>query len=434
MNEKKLNKFRKDYETKIKKYRDRYYEKLVSKEFKYTTFIPNYNAILITITFLVNVIILIIFHGILGDIIALLLATFATLLTRYIIKEDDNLQNNDFTRAIHKMGYFSVEAYDDKLTEYLTGACGVYQTELEEIKRIYDIDHETTILYAQNNDRYYAWTNKNTLYLLNTKITEKPEVKEIHLDRIRYYRFDKTQKLVILNTDTENYYFQPMSLEDIEELLPNKDFQSRKKFETEEYINDFEEYIKKAKKELIEQEKSCSKKKRTARNTAIATLLIMIICLFLEYFLPQLKIICTIIPIIVICPYILHLNRYYREYFRIPKNNYEMLKTIREDRKHFNRFNELKVSLGVNNTGGVIYTKDGLQHLTWVKDDKFYIFLNEIQDKVKYMEFNLNDIEYFKQEETLCEIKTKDKKLIFKPCAGDVLKHILKGKEYKDTK
>ena len=50
------------------------------------------------------------------------------------------------------------------------------------------------------------------------------------------------------------------------------------------------------------------------------------------------------------------------------------------------------------------------------------------------MVFELNDVEYFKQEETLCEIKTKDKKLIFKPCAGDVLKDILKGKEYKDTK
>lgn len=434
MNEKKLNKFRKDYETKIKKYRDRYYEKLNSKEYKYTTFIPNYNAILITITFIINVVLLIIFHGVIGDIIALLLATTATLVTRYIIKEDDNLQNNDFTRAIHRMGYLSVEAYDDKLSEYLTGAAGVYQTELEELKKIYNLDHETTILYAQNNDRYYAWTNKNSLFFLNTKITEKPEVKEIHLDRVRYYRFDKTQKLVIINTDTENYYFLPMSLEDIEELLPNKDFHERKKFEIEEYINDFEEYVKKAKKELIEQEKSCTKKKRTARNTAIITLLVMIACLFLEYFFPVLKIICTIIPILAIFPYILHLNRYCREYFRIPKNNYEMLKAISENRQHFNRFNELKVSLGVYNTGGVIYTKDGFQYLTWVKDDKFYLFLNQIQDKVKYMEFKLDDVEYFKQEETHCEIKTKDKKLIFKPCAADVLKDILKGKEYKDTK
>ena len=84
MNDKKVKKFINDYETKIKKLRDRYYEKVNSKEFKDTTFTPNYNAISITITLIVCTLILIFFHGIIGDIIALIIATLSTIITSYL--------------------------------------------------------------------------------------------------------------------------------------------------------------------------------------------------------------------------------------------------------------------------------------------------------------------------------------------------------------
>lgn len=436
MNDKKIKQFVKEYETKIKKLRDRYYEKVNSKEFKDTTNTPNYNAISIIITLIVCTFILIFWHGIVGDIISLILATLSIVITRYIIKEDDNLQNNDFIRAIRKAGYMTIEAYDEKLSEYVTGPCGVYKTELEELKDIYNVDDDTDILYAQNNDRYYAWRNnsKKTIYLLNTKITEKPEVKSIHEDRVRYYRFDKTQKLIILKTDIEDYYFLPRSLEEIEELFPGKDFKSSKSSEPEEYINDFEKYISKVRKEIENKEKSCSKKKAVARNSAITLILIMITCIILEYLIPKLSIITTIIPIISLIPYALNLSRYSREYFRIPKNEYELIQALNNDRNNINRFNELKVSLGIDNTSDVIYTKDAYQYQTWVRNGYFHLFQNVIQSNVVYIVVKVDDIEYFKPEETQCSIKFKNKNLIFKPCAADIFEKIIPNKNYNKEK
>lgn len=432
MNDKKAKKFLNEYETKIKKLRDRYYEKVHSKEYKDTTFSPNYNAISIVVTLVICTIILIFLHGFIGDIIALLLATSSTIITRYIIKEDDNLQNNDFVRAIRRAGYLTIESYDEKLNEYVTGPCGIYKKELEDLKDIYNINQDTAVLYAQNNDRYYAWHNKekNTINFLNTKITEKPEVKSFHLDRVRYYRFDKTQKLIILKTDTEDYYFLPRSLEEIEELFPEKDFHSNKSFEPEECINDFETYIEKVRKEIENKEKSCNKKKIIARNSAIAIAAIMITCIIIETLIPKLMIVTIIIPILSLIPFSLNLSRFFREYFRIPKNKYEIIKTINNDRKNINRFNELKVSLAIDNTSQVVYTKEGDQYLTWVRNGYFHLFLNVIQFNVIYIVVKVDDVEYFKPEETVCTVKLKNKKIAFKPCAADIFKNVIPNKCY----
>lgn len=432
MKDKKIEKFRTDYETRIKKYRDRYYEKLQSKEYKYTGHKINYNAIAIVISVVISTIILALFRNIVGDVVALLFATLSTILTRYIIKENDNLQNNDFTRAIRKLGYFTVEKYDEKLSEYLTGPCGVYKTELEELKRVYNIDDDTTILYAQNNDRFYAWNNKekSILYLLNTKITEKPEVRQFPTDKIRYYRLDKTQKVVVIKTDGEDYYFMPKSYDDIEQLLPGKEFHKSQTFEPEKYINDFELYIHDVKTEMEEKERSCSKKKAIAKNTAIATLIITITTCILEHFIPQIEIFCVLARIAIIIPYINNLNRYYREKFRIPKNEYEIIKALNDDRENINHFHELKVSLAIDNTSDVIYTKEGQQYLAWTKNGYFHLFLNIIYFNVVYIVIKTEDVEYYKREEKECIVKFKDKTLTFKPCAEDVFKKILANKDY----
>lgn len=433
MNDKKVKKFINEYETKIKKLRDRYYEKVNSKEYKDTTFSPNYNAISIVATLVICAIILIFFHGFIGDIAALIIATSSIIITRYIIKEDDNLQNNDFVRAIRRAGYLTIEEYDEKLNEYVTGPCGIYKKELEDLKDIYNINQDTSILYTQNKDRYYAWYNKEkkTINFLNTKITEKPEVKSFHLDRVRYYRFDKTQKLIILKTDTEDYYFLPRSLEEIEELFPGKDFHSTKSFEPEEYIRDFETYIAKVRKEIEDKEKSCSKKKIIARNSAIAIAAIMITCIIIETLIPKLTIITMIIPILSLIPYSLNLSRFFREYFRIPKNEYEIIKAINNDRKNINRFNELKVSLAIDNTSQVVYTKEGDQYLTWVRNGYFHLFLNVIQPNVIYIVVKVDDVDYFKPEETVCTVKLKNKKIAFKPCAADIFEKVIPNKCYK---
>ena len=432
MKDKKIEKFRIEYETKIKKYRDRYYEKIQSKEYKYTGHKINYNAISITITILVATLVLLLARNFIGDIIALLIAIISTIITRYIIKENDNLQNNDFTRAIRKAGYFTIEAYEEKLSEYLTGPCGVYKTELEELKRVYNIDDDTTILYAQNNDRYYAWNNKDKsiLYLLNTKITEKPEVRQYPMDKIRYYRLDKTQKVVIIKTDGEDHYFLPKSYEEIEILIPGKEFHKSQTFEPEKYINDFELYIHKVKTKMEEREKSCTKKKTIAKNTAIATILIMITTSILEHFIPAIEIFGVIARIAIIIPFINNLNRYYREKFRIPKNEYEIIKALNEDRENINRFHELKVSLAIDNTSDVIYTKEGQQYLAWTKNGYFHLFLNIIYFNVVYIVVKTQDVEYYKKEEKECIVKLKDRTLTFKPCAEEVFSRILANKDY----
>lgn len=434
MKEKKIKKFKNDYETKVKKARDAYYQKLQSKEYKYLTRKVNYNAISILITFIICAIILLIFKSIIADIIALIIATVSTIITRYVIKEDDNLQNNEYTRTIRKLGYYTIEEYEDKLTEYLTGTSGIYNQELEDLKRTHNITKETTILIAQNNDRYYAWTNtgKTLLYLLNTKISEKPEVKTYNLDYLRYYRLDKTQRIIIIKTDTEDLYFQENSLEGIKELLPGKEFHEVKTFEPEKYIDDFELYIHKQKIEIEKKESGCKKKKAVARNYAIASLAFMLTGSLLSSLIDnKIVILFDLTSTILLWPYIIKLNRYFREYFRIPKNDYEVLRYLNENREIINHFHELKVSLAIDSTSDVVYTEEGAQYLTWTKNGYFHVFMNMIYFNVVYMAIKVSDVEYFKSDKKECVIKLKDKTLTFRPEAEEVFQRILPNKDYK---
>lgn len=434
MKEKKIIKFKNDYETKVKKARDAYYKKLQSKEYKYLTRKINYNAISILITFFVCALLFISFKNIIIDISVIAIAFISTAITRYIIKEDDNLQNNDYTRTIRKLGYYSVEEYEEKLSEYLTGTCGVYYQELEDLKKIHNISKETPILIAQNNDRYYAWTNtgKTLLYLLNTKISEKPEVKTYNLDYIRYYRLDKTQRIIVVKTDTEDLYFNQSSIEEIKDLLPGKEFHEVKTFEPEKYIDDFELYIHKVKIELEKKEAGCNKKKAVARNYALTTFAIMITGSLLSTFTnDNIDIIFEILSIILLWPFIIKTNQFFREYFRIPKNDYEILNYLNDNREIINHFNELKVSLAIDSTSDVVYTNEGAQYLTWTKNGYFHVFMNMIYYNVVYMAIKTSDVEYYKADKNECIIKLKDKTLTFKPEAEEVFKRILPNKDYK---
>lgn len=434
MKEKKIRKFKNDYETKVKKARDAYYQKLQSKEYKYLTRKVNYNAISILVTFIICVILFISFKNIIADILVIVLAFIATAITRYIIKEDDNLQNNDYTRTIRKLGYYSVEEYEEKLTEYLTGTCGIYHQELEDLKKTHNITKDTPILIAQNNDRYFAWTNtgKTLLYLLNTKISEKPEVKTYNLDYIRYYRLDKTQRIIIIKTDAEDLYFNESSLEEVKDLLPGKEFHEVKTFEPEKYIDDFELYIHKVKIDLEKKEAGCNKKKAVARNYALATFAIMITGSLLSTFTNNyVDIIFDILSIILLWPFIIKTNQFFREYFRIPKNDYEVLRYLNDNREIINHFHELKVSLAIDSTSDVVYTHEGAQYLTWTKNGYFHVFMNMIYFNVVYMAIKTNDVEYYKADKHECIIKLKDKTLTFKPEAEEVFKRILPNKDYK---
>ena len=125
--------------------------------------------------------------------------------------------------------------------------------------------------------------------------------------------------------------------------------------------------------------------KTIAKNTAIATILIMITTSILEHFIPAIEIFGVIARIAIIIPFINNLNRYYREKFRIPKNEYEIIKALNEDRENINHFHELKVSLAIDNTSDVIYTKEGQQYLAWTKNGYFHLFLNIIYFNVVYI-------------------------------------------------
>ena len=42
----------------------------------------------------------------------------------------------------------------------------------------------------------------------------------------------------------------------------------------------------------------------------------------------------------------------------------------------------------------------------------------------------IDDVEYFKPEETACTVKLKNKKIIFKPCAAEIFENIIPEKNY----
>ena len=162
------------------------------------------------------------------------------------------IDKNEYLEAIRKYGYRSIEDYERKLKKFISGPEGYYNTLLLDLIEKYNINSSTKVIKTTNNEEYFVWSNKNKdkIYLLNTQINHKPEAKIIAVSNIRYFRVDPTNQNVIFKTHNELYTFKPETITVFNELIKNKRLENLKSFEPGTYINDYEIYMHKIKKNM----------------------------------------------------------------------------------------------------------------------------------------------------------------------------------------
>lgn len=431
MNNKRIKhkRFIEKYEKNVKLYRKNYYKNIIKNNTSSKIKVPFISFYLIPL--LIAIIILLVkeftLTGYIISLGALIIANILIKLLSIALKLENK---NKYLEEIKKQGFLTIEDYENKLKKYVTGPGGYYETLLNNLKTKYEINENTKKIYGINGEEYYIWTNnkQDKIYLLNSKTNEHPQISVIKMANIRYFREDKIKRTIILITDIEDYYFKPDSIDILNELLRNKRFENIQSFDPEEHINDFEIFMHNRKKQLSENNNNENEKLTNSINLLILFTIIIFLLYGLTYILTAYK---TIIHIITIFFIILFNNsiRNIISYKKITTDD-DWIKIINNDSECIERFNELKFALRIKDNYDKVYTKEGACYLTWVANGYFHVFLNLIYFNVVYMAIKTQDVTCYKTTNNTCEVKLKDKTLVFQKEAEHVFAKLLPNKDY----
>ena len=297
----------------------------------------------------------------------------------------------------------------------------------------YNINSSTKRIQTIKNEEYYIWSNKNKdkIYLLNTYPNQKPEAIIIPISNIRYFRVDQNTQNVIFKTDNKIYTFKPDTIIYFNELIKEKRLENIKKFEPGIYIDDYEIYMHKVKKNL-EKDNSIKKEKRDASlNNTVYLLIAIAIIIVITHIIPSISNITNIINILLIILLNLSVNGILNNQVKETKKaDNEIIRELNNNPEHIEVFKELKYVLGIKDTYDKVYTKEGAEYITWVANGYFHVFLNLIYFNSVYMAVKTSDVKYFKEDYNSCDIKLKDKTLEFTKQAKIVFDKILPNKDY----
>lgn len=418
------------YEKEIKEYRDKYYKNILSysnNQIQYPTILFYIIPILISI-----VILLISNFSIIGYIISYL----TIFITNYIIKllsKTLNLEiTNEYLEIIRRKGYPSIEEYEKKVKKIITGPNGYYQELLNNLIAKYHIDENTRKVYTTNGEEYYYWVNnkRDKIMLLNTKINKRPEVEVIQIGNIRYFRLDNTQKALIINTSTNDYFFKIESFDIFNEVIKEKRLENIKVFTPATYIDDFEIYMHSIKSEENKRNYEKEKKLSNYVNRILFCSISLAIIVALTIIIPDYKTIFNILNIAIII--LINTDLRSALSIKIPstKTDNEYIKELNSNPECIERFRELKFVLGIKPTYDSVYTTEGAEYKTWLANGYFHVFLNLIYFNTVYMSVKLSDVAYYKKDGNECIVKLKDKTLTFTSDAELVFKKILPNKDY----
>lgn len=421
-----------NYEKYISPLREEYYKNILQQD---SNNLPKSILFLINnLSFIISIIIILIGGFTTTSYIISLISILITNIIIKIISKTFNLEStNKYLAEIQKQGYFSIEDYEDKIRKYITGPTGYYQQQLDEIKAKYNINDQTTRKISTiGGDEYYIWSNakQDKINLLNTKPNKKPSIETIRIANVRYFRVDNERHCLILKTDIKIYHLKPESLPILNEIMKNKRLENIKNFTPDVYINDFELFMHRIKKEM--NTNSIYDNERLSNNISklIISLIFIIISIIIKNIIHSYQFILIIISIIAV----FILNNAFKEIisFKIKKtiNDEDAIKIINSDPECIDYFNELKYSLGISDQFDKIYTTENVCYLTWAANGYFHIFLNLIYFNVVYMAIKPSDIKYYKVDNKTCEIKLKDKTLVFEKDAASVFAKILPNKDY----
>lgn len=417
------------YEREIKKYRENYYKNILINS--------NKTAPPVIVFYIIPIIIALIIL-IMNDfsVVGYIIAIISTIILNYLIKLFSKALNldstNEFLESIKRIGYLSIEEYENKIKKYITGPDGYYQNLLNEIIKDYKINNDTRRIYTTSGEEYFIWTNKSKdkIMLLNSKTNKKPEIIVISISNIRYFRIDNIKKCIVLNTSTETYFFKQESLPIFNEIIKEKRLENIKTFNPATYIDDFEIYMHSIKSEEAKTIQDKTDRITLYVNQIVIALIFLIVVIILSYFLSDYSTILNIIGIILICIISIKLRNALSINIPKLKNDTQYIKELNRNPECIARFNELKYVLGIKESYDKVYTKEGAEYQAWLANGYFHIFLNFIYFNVVYMVVKLSDVAYYKKEGNECIVKLKDKTLVFTKDAENTFKKILPNKDY----
>lgn len=418
------------YEKEIKQYRDKYYKNIIQYSNTNTTY-PTVSFYLLPI--IVSILILILLNF---SIIGYLVSFLSIIVINYILKIITNTFKmeaiNEYKERLKKHGYFSIEDYENQIKKIITGPGGYYETLQQELIEKYSINQNTRRITTTSGEEYYLWTNstRDKIYLLNTRTTQKPEIKTIALADVRYFRIDHNKKSIIINTSKEDYFFKEDNLNIINEIMKEKRLENIKSFTPSIYIDDFEIYMHslKTEEEKINQEKI--KEISATTNIIIACVICLIIFVAITNIIEKYQVILHAANILSLTIISSKLRKVLSIKVNKNKGDIEYINELNTNQECIERFEELKYVLGISNSYDRIYSKEGAEYLTWIANGYFHVFLNVIYFNVVYMSIKVSDVTYYKVENKICEIKLKDKKLEFTSDAENAFKKILPNKDY----
>ena len=423
-------KFIETYEKKIKKYRQEYYNNFLTQKSPYSKGL--YVGLLFLPLIIAIITLLIGNFNIVSHIIALFLLILFNIIIKIVFKMFSLDEKNNYLNEIRKLGYFSIEDYEDKIRKYITGPNGYYDSLRNDIMQKYNISESTRKIQLLNGDLYFIWTspNQDKIYMFNSRSNSKPEIIEIRTSGIRYFRCDYTNNFIVLKTDIKDFYLKMESLDILNELIKEKKFENITGYDPEIYINDFELSMHKVKNEINSNNEESTQNKSYALSLSIVLLIACIFIIFIKLTLNKYILLLNLIEIIIF----LILNSNIRTIISVSKTNNKddsvYIDKINKMPECKNNFEELKIALGIKNTYDKVYTDEGACYLTWIANGYFHVFLNIIYFNVVYISVKVSDVIYYKLEKNECLIKLKDKTLHFTKDAINVFSKILPNKDY----
>ncbi len=431
---KKINKerFVREYELRIRKYRDDYYRqiskmgltntKLNSSEILYNLF-PFFCAALIILLAK-------------ATIASIIVGTFVIIIMNagiYLYKKVNHIELNSYEKAIRKIGYHSISEYEKALDEIITGENGVYHKELNEILDKYGLkEDEINIAIDTDGNKNYVWYDDedDELCIVNASLNVKPHLNCLKLGYIRYYRLDKISNHVILKTDIDEFIYRKEALPIFDKLIKEKKYDSHKKIDIEEYIDDFEIYMHRMKDSTTIDASNNKLVKETVQSN------IMISIIFIVLFTSLITIFPSQTTIFTLCILVseLILNKYVLDYLSIEvisaNTDDEYINYLNNNQECIERFRELKLALGIPYDAEPVQSPEGACYLVWVANGYFHVFLNLIYFNVVYIVVKTRDVEYYKVDKDECLVKIPDKTLCFTKDAEKTLAKILPNKDY----
>ena len=432
MRKKAQEKFIKNYETRIKKYRDEYYRNIVQQgllnQNNYTQELA-YDLLPLLLAIIIILLCQFSITGVIGALVFLIICNIIIISYR----KNKHIDYNNYKNELRKIGYFNIATYEEKVKQFITGPNGYYKQELNRILEENGQNENSVEKVIDNiGNQYYIWADdeNDELKLVNSSLNSLPRLKKIRYAYIRYYRLDKNTQRLILKTDIEKLTFNKDSLKVFNKLIKERKFENKKSFDPAEYINDFELFMHNIKSKMEIEVYNNLENKKIAQNKLMYDLILLLLGVGLTIVAPTYKI---IFRLLIIVSFIL-LNKNVREFLTFQnkrlKSDDEYIAYLNNDPECINEFKELKLALNIPPDTYKVYSPEGACYLTWLANGYFHVFLNLIYFNSVYMVVKIRDVEYYQVTENECLVKLKDKKLCFTKEAEKAFKKLLPNKEY----